>query len=345
MTEKPDDVAAPGAEGRVEPADDRGCRPAGKAREAGVSRSDAARNGSGNGDGDGDGDGANSDGASDAGSPAGERAASRRPRGRIAVAAVLGAVLIAIVAFAGGWLAAPRTATPSDTSAEAGFARDMQQHHDQAVQMAMIIRTQTDDPDIRRLAYDIATSQSQQSGQMYAWLNLWGLPQASTQPAMTWMLQPTLDGTGSGHEHGGTAATTAAPTSATGTDAPTATSTPPASAAADGSAATDAAVTGAAATGTATTAAATAAPMVPGGPMPGMASAADIARLSTLTGVEAERLFLQLMIAHHLGGVEMAEAVIARSTNPDVVALAKSMAFAQTGEIEYMRTLLAARGA
>ncbi len=261
MTEKPDDVGAAGAEGRVEPADDRGRRPAGKARESGAA--------------------------------AGERDASRRPRGRIAVAAVLGAVLIAIVAFAGGWLAAPRTATPSDTSAEAGFARDMQQHHDQAVQMAMIIRTQTDDPDIRRLAYDIATSQSQQSGQMYAWLNLWGLPQASTQPAMTWMLQPTLDGTGSGHEHGG----------------------------------------------------ATAAPMVPGGPMPGMASAADITRLSTLTGVEAERLFLQLMIAHHLGGVEMAEAVIARSTNPDVVALAKSMAFAQTGEIEYMRTLLAARAA
>jgi uncharacterized protein (DUF305 family) len=75
-----------------------------------------------------------------------------------------------------------------------------------------------------------------------------------------------------------------------------------------------------------------------------MASADDLTRLSQLTGVDAERLFLQLMIAHHLGGVEMAEAAIARTSNPLVVALAKAMTFAQTGEIDYMRDLLAERG-
>ena len=77
--------------------------------------------------------------------------------------------------------------------------------------------------------------------------------------------------------------------------------------------------------------------------MPGMASDADIARLSELSGVEAERLFLQLMIAHHRGGVEMAEAAIARTTNPLVLSLANSITFAQTGEIAYMQELLAAR--
>ncbi len=225
-------------------------------------------------------------------------AAPHRPRGRVVVAAVVAAVLLGVVAFAAGWLAAPRTATPSDTSVEAGFARDMQQHHDQAVQMAMIVREQTDDPEIRQLAYDIATSQAQQSGQMYAWLNAWNLPQASSEPAMTWMLQPTLSGAGSGeHDHGGASAG-----SIDGGD------------------------------------------MKPGDPMPGMASAQDIERLSQLTGVEAERLFLQLMIAHHQGGVQMAEAAIARTTNPLVVALAKSITFAQTGEIDYMRGLLADRG-
>jgi uncharacterized protein (DUF305 family) len=210
--------------------------------------------------------------------------------------------VLVVAAFSAGWLAAPRIATPSDTSVEAGFSRDMQQHHDQAVQMAMIIRDETDDPDVRQLAYDIATSQAQQSGQMYAWLNLWGLPQASSQPTMTWMLQPTLDGSDDGHAHGGE-------------------SSPGSSAAA-----TDAATA-----------------MVPGEPMPGMATTDELARLDELEGVEAERLFLELMIAHHTGGVEMAEAVEARTTNPLVLALAKSVVFAQSGEIEYMQDLLDAR--
>ncbi|MFB2596321.1 DUF305 domain-containing protein [Herbiconiux sp. P17] len=244
-------------------------------------------------------DRASADPASPDTASSGRTAPPHRSRGRIAIAAVIAAVLVAVVAFAAGWLAAPRADTPSDTSVEAGFARDMQQHHDQAVQMAMIVREQTDDPDIRQLAYDIATTQAQQSGQMYAWLNSWNLPQASSQPAMTWMTQPTLSGAGSEHEHGGASATTGA---------------------LDDSG------------------------MKPGDPMPGMASADDLARLSQLTGVDAERLFLQLMIAHHLGGVEMAEAVLDRTTNPLVVPLAKAMTFAQTGEIDYMRDLLADRG-
>ncbi|WP_371741909.1 DUF305 domain-containing protein [Herbiconiux sp. VKM Ac-2851] len=234
---------------------------------------------------------------------------ARRPsRGRLTLAAIVAAVLVAVVAFSAGWLAAPRTATPTDTGVEAGFARDMQTHHDQAVQMALIIREQSDDPAIRSLAYDIATSQAQQSGQMYAWLNAWGLPQASTQPEMTWMLQPTLDGSDD-HGHGGAASTTV----------------PDAG--------------GAAGTSTA----ATPAPMVPGEPMPGMATSADLDRLSSLTGVEAETLFLELMIAHHQGGVEMAEAALSRTTNPLVTALAKAIVFAQSGEIQYMQELLAAR--
>lgn len=232
---------------------------------------------------------------------------ARRPsRGRLTLAAIVAAVLVAIVAFSAGWLAAPRTATPTDTGVEAGFARDMQTHHDQAVQMALIIRDQSDDPAIRSLAYDIATSQAQQSGQMYAWLNAWGLPQASTQPEMTWMLQPTLDGSDA-HGHAGTAPT----------------------------AAPDA--------GAAASPAATPAPMVPGEPMPGMATSADLDRLASLSGVEAETLFLQLMIAHHQGGVEMAEAALSRTTNPLVTALAKAIVFAQSGEIQYMQELLAAR--
>ncbi|HEX2893372.1 MAG TPA: DUF305 domain-containing protein [Marmoricola sp.] len=81
--------------------------------------------------------------------------------------------------------------TPRDTSAEAGFARDMQTHHQQAVQMSFLIRERSDDPAIRTLAYDIITSQQQQSGQMYGWLTQWGLPQTSPDPPMAWMSDPT----------------------------------------------------------------------------------------------------------------------------------------------------------
>lgn len=76
---------------------------------------------------------------------------------------------------------------PSDTSVDAGFARDMKVHHAQAVEMAFIVRDQTQDEATRRLAYDIATTQQNQIGQMTGWLDLWGLTQTTTAPAMKWM--------------------------------------------------------------------------------------------------------------------------------------------------------------
>ena len=58
-------------------------------------------------------------------------------------------------------------------------------------------------------------------------------------------------------------------------------------------------------------------------------------------GVDAVRLFLTLMIAHHQGGVEMAEAVLARTDVPQVVSLATGIERAQQAEIVAMRELLA----
>ena len=53
--------------------------------------------------------------------------------------------------------------------------------------MSSLVRDRTEDPEIRRLAYDISRTQQQQVGQMYGWLSVWGLPQASSQPTMAWM--------------------------------------------------------------------------------------------------------------------------------------------------------------
>jgi uncharacterized protein (DUF305 family) len=111
---------------------------------------------------------------------------------------------IAALAFAIGRFStfgaqSPSTA-PSTTSPEAGFARDMQVHHAQAIQMAMDIYRKTEDPELRVLSYDIATGQAGQRGEMYDWLVKWGLPQ-SGEPMMQWM-----NDSSAGHEHGGTAA-------------------------------------------------------------------------------------------------------------------------------------------
>jgi uncharacterized protein (DUF305 family) len=215
---------------------------------------------------------------------------SRPRRARFVVAAALTAVLLVLGAFSAGRLTAPVASDPSTTSVEAGFARDMQVHHNQAVEMAMIVRDETDDADVRLLAYDIATAQAQQSGQMYAWLATWGLSQAPAEPTMTWMTRPPLSG-GTGHE---------------GMTAPD-----------------DAA-------------------HEPGSPMPGLATEDQLAELRTLTGDAAERLFLTLMIAHHHGGVEMADAVLERTDERVVVSLANGIVASQTSEIEYMESLLAA---
>jgi uncharacterized protein (DUF305 family) len=102
------------------------------------------------------------------------------------------AALFALAFTAGRVAAAPQS--PGNNSADAGFARDMQAHHSQAVEMSRIVRDQTDDVVVRTIAYDIAMTQQHQIGQMYAWLEEWGLPQSSDADRMAWMA-------GSGHAH------------------------------------------------------------------------------------------------------------------------------------------------
>jgi len=78
--------------------------------------------------------------------------------------------------------------------------------------------------------------------------------------------------------------------------------------------------------------------------MPGMASDADMVRLRDSQGVDAERLFLQLMIAHHRGGVEMAEVAADKATQPRVRRLAQAMVDGQTAEIVLLQRMLDERG-
>lgn len=173
-------------------------------------------------------------------------------------------------------------AVPADTSVDAGFARDMQAHHGQAVELSLLVRDRTDDEDVRTLALDILLTQANQAGQMAGWLETWGLPQSSGREPMAWA---------GDHGHG------------------------PGGEGARGFAA-----------------------------MPGWVDRADLAQLGAAEGVEAERIFLELMIPHHQGGVEMADVAAAEAQARQVRALARAIVRSQAAEIAVLQSLLAERG-
>jgi uncharacterized protein (DUF305 family) len=69
---------------------------------------------------------------------------------------------------------APPEAAPSD--ADVSFTQNMIPHHQQAIEMAQLVDTHTDRPELRQLADSIVSSQSQEITQMEGWLRGWGKP-------------------------------------------------------------------------------------------------------------------------------------------------------------------------
>jgi uncharacterized protein (DUF305 family) len=111
------------------------------------------------------------------------------------LAVLLVAALTLVLGFGAGYVLG-RPTYPTDTSVDAGFARDMSSHHAQGVDMAMTIQRGTDDLPLRQLGTDIALTQQAQIGMMQAWLGQWGLPPNGSEPRMAWM---------AGHMHGSAA--------------------------------------------------------------------------------------------------------------------------------------------
>ena len=79
--------------------------------------------------------------------------------------------------------------------------------------------------------------------------------------------------------------------------------------------------------------------------MPGMASQEDLKNLRAATGKQLDVLFLQLMLRHHEGGASMLADAAQHATQPEVRNLAAQMLTGQSAEADYMKQLLAARGA
>ena len=74
--------------------------------------------------------------------------------------------------------------------------------------------------------------------------------------------------------------------------------------------------------------------------MEGMVDSATMTKLTSLNGAEFDRLWLESMISHHQGAIEMAKAEIANGGNVDAKALAKSIVTTQEAEIGQMQQML-----
>ena len=73
--------------------------------------------------------------------------------------------------------------------------------------------------------------------------------------------------------------------------------------------------------------------------MSGMLTAKEFASLKSLSGNVFDRKFLQLMIKHHLGALEMID-LISDSKNAEAKALSRAIFSAQSKEITSMQQLL-----
>jgi uncharacterized protein (DUF305 family) len=73
----------------------------------------------------------------------------------------------------------------------------------------------------------------------------------------------------------------------------------------------------------------------------GMMTEDDMAALNAAAGPDASRLFLEQLILHHTGAIDMAKAEISDGQSADALALAEKIVADQTAEIQTMQDLLA----
>ena len=77
------------------------------------------------------------------------------------------------------------------------------------------------------------------------------------------------------------------------------------------------------------------------GLMPGMATAEEMTALREAEGIEVDRIFLELMINHHLGGIHMIDGVLELSDHPEVTWLVGQMKDKHHREMVVLRDLQA----
>lgn len=152
-------------------------------------------------------------------------------------------------------------------AADIEFAQQMVPHHEQALEMAALVATRTDNNAVRELADRIERAQGPEIKQLNAWLEQWGAA-------------PSTGGHSAHTDTSGMAG------------------------------------------------------------MPGMMSGEEMRKLSQLSGTEFDSAWLELMIEHHEGAVDMARTELSRGSDPEAMAMAQRIIDAQLAEIAEMRDLL-----
>lgn len=77
-----------------------------------------------------------------------------------------------------------------------------------------------------------------------------------------------------------------------------------------------------------------------GGMMPGMMGEGQMQQLSSASGAAFDRAFLQMMIEHHTGAIQMAQTELAQGQSPQAKQLAQAIINDQQSEILQMQVLL-----
>jgi len=72
----------------------------------------------------------------------------------------------------------------------------------------------------------------------------------------------------------------------------------------------------------------------------GMMSAREMTDLSAATGSAFDRMWLQMMVRHHDGAIDMAETALAKGASSDTKKLAQLIIDSQSTEIAEMRSIL-----
>ncbi len=185
------------------------------------------------------------------------------------VALIAAGVTIALIGAIG---LVVKSQQPGNDSVDAAFLRDMRDHHDQAVFMAMTFReTPGGDPTLRLIASEVLIGQTFETGQMVELLRGMNAEEEnSSGTAMEWM------------------------------DMGVATAE-----------------------------------------MPGMASPDQLTALANAEAGAADELFVELMNAHHEGGIHMAEAARDKVKSARIADFAGRLATNQRVEIEELTSTLA----
>ena len=72
----------------------------------------------------------------------------------------------------------------------------------------------------------------------------------------------------------------------------------------------------------------------------GMATEAEMQKFDQADAKTGEKMFLEMMTAHHQGAIAMVQVEVKNGKNPDAIAMAKNIASSQQAEIDTMKNLL-----